>query len=33
MQQELQKLTNISPKDLILIKDMKFTIKLETFIK
>ena len=33
MQQELQKLTNISPKDLILIKDMKFTIKLGTFIK
>ena len=33
MQQELQKLANISPKDLILIKDMKFTIKLETFIK
>ena len=33
MQQELQKLTNIYPKDLILIKDMKFTIKLETFIK
>ena len=33
MQQELQKLTNIYPQDLILIKDMKFTIKLETFIK
>ena len=33
MQQELQKLANIYPKDLILIKDMKFTIKLGTFIK